>query len=61
MIERKLSETFDLQRFVRNRRLQAIIDASHDRIDSMELSDEDLEGLAAAGESKIEGPKDRPR
>ena len=49
MTERLLTEAFALQRFAPNARLQAVIEASHRRTASRELSDDELEWVAAAG------------
>ncbi len=49
MTEKRLYQAFDLQRFVPNARLQAVIDASHRRTAARELSDDELDFVAAAG------------
>ncbi len=49
MTERLLEQAFDLQRFVDNPKLRAIIDASHARTAARELSDDELDLVAAAG------------
>ncbi len=49
MIETKLYQAFELQRFSPNARLQAVIDASHERTAARELSDDELDYVAAAG------------
>ena len=49
MTERLLSQAFELQRFARNPRLQAVIDRSHARMAARELSDDELDFVAAAG------------
>ena len=49
MTEKQLFQAFDLQRFTPNARLQAVIDASHARMAARELSDDELELVAAAG------------
>lgn len=47
---RKLSELFDYQRFVGNKRLQALIDDTERRRLNRALSDDELERVNAAGE-----------
>ena len=49
MEEKRLYQAFDLQRFSPSPRLQAVIEASHRRTASRELSDDELEWVAAAG------------
>ena len=49
MTERRLIQAFDFQRFEGNERLQAVIDASHRRMNERELSDDELDLVAAAG------------
>jgi hypothetical protein len=49
MTERLLTEVFALQRFAPNARLQAVIDKTHARLAARELSDEELDLVAAAG------------
>ena len=49
MTENKLYQAFSLQRFVENPRLQAVIDASHARMAARELTDDELDFVAAAG------------
>ncbi|MBR6916559.1 MAG: hypothetical protein IKN38_00110 [Clostridia bacterium] len=49
MTERRLFQAFDLQRIDGNARLQAVIDAAHRRIKERELSDDELDLVAAAG------------
>ncbi len=49
MTERQLYQAFDLHRFVRSARLQAVIDASHARTEARELSDDELDYVSAAG------------
>ncbi len=50
MTEKRLYQAFDLQRFSPSARLQAVIDASHARTAARELSDDELDFVAAAGE-----------
>ena len=60
MTEKQLSQAFDSHRFAANARLQAVIDAAHARCAARELTDEELDDVAAAGipeqEKKTEGP-----
>lgn len=60
MTEKQLFRVFDFQRFAGNARLQAVIDAAHARCAARELTDEELDDVAAAGipeqEKKPEGP-----
>ena len=49
MKETQLYQIFDLQRFAVNPRLQKVIDSVHQRAQSRELSDEELDMVAAAG------------
>ena len=49
MTENKLYQAFSLQRFAENPRLQAVIDASHARMAARELTDDELDLVAAAG------------
>ncbi|MBR4656220.1 MAG: hypothetical protein IKO68_06535 [Oscillospiraceae bacterium] len=49
MTERLLTQAFALQRFAPSPRLQAVIDASHARTAARELTDEELDLVAAAG------------
>lgn len=46
---KKLKALFDYQRFERNKRLQALIEDTENRCMNA-LSDDDLEGVSAAGE-----------
>jgi len=59
MTEQLLTQAFALQRFAPNPRLQAVIDAAHARTAVRELTDEELDLVAAAGSkdppSKPEG------
>ena len=56
MTEKGLYQAFDLQRFAPNARLQAVIDKTHARVAARELSDDELDFVAAAGAPEI-GPK----
>ena len=58
MTERRLYQAFDLQRIEGNPRLQALIDATHRRMSDRELSDEELDMVAAAGVSE---PTKKPK
>ena len=49
MTENKLYQAFDLQRFASNKRLSAVINKSHARMASRELSDAEMEYVSAAG------------
>ncbi len=49
MTEKLLFQAFDLQRFEGNARLQSVIDRAHARIEGRELSDDELDLVAAAG------------
>ena len=49
MTENMLFQAFDLQRFAENERLRSVIDRSHARMKGRELSDDDLDLVAAAG------------
>lgn len=59
--EKRLYQAFDLQRFSPNARLQAVIDASHRRT-ARELSDDELDCVAAAGDvtTLSEKQKEKP-
>ena len=48
-MENKMHQLFDLQRFEKNPRMQAVIDASHKRRNIRQLSDDELSLVAAAG------------
>ncbi len=50
MKETTLYRAFALPRFVPNPRLQAVIDRSHARLAARELSDDELDFVAAAGQ-----------
>ncbi len=52
MTEKQLKQAFEYQKFERNPRLQAVIDAVHERVTLKELSDEDLDWVAAAGSAE---------
>ena len=49
MTENKLSQAFDLHRFAPNGRLQTVIDRSHARMATRELTEAELEFVSAAG------------
>ena len=59
MTEKRLFQAFDFQRIEENARLKAVIDASHRRMSARELSDDELDLVAAAGtpEAMINSPK----
>ena len=61
MIESKLYQAFDLQRFAPNPRLQRVIDRTHARMAARELSDEELDFVAAAGTPEQAKPKEDPQ
>lgn len=64
MTTSKLNRLFDFQRFEGNTRLQKLIDEAHRRIDVRELTDEELDRVAAAGvpeRSDRNGPKVKPQ
>lgn len=60
MTEKQLYRAFDFQRFSGNPRLQAVIDAAHARVAARELSDEELEDLAAAGAPEQQDKPEKP-
>ena len=55
IMEKRLFQAFDLHRFAPNGRLQRVIDKTHARLTVRELSDDELELVAAAG-----APEPRP-
>ena len=57
MTEQLLTQAFALQRFAPNSRLQAVIDAAHARTAVRELTDEELDLVAAAGSKE---PPNKP-
>ncbi|MCR4770898.1 MAG: hypothetical protein K5855_01175 [Oscillospiraceae bacterium] len=57
MTEKKLFQAFDLQRFRPSERLQAVIDASHARMEALELEEEELE-LVAGGRQPPQEPEE---
>ena len=57
MKETQLYRLFDLQRFAENPRLQKVIDTAHRRAENRELSDEELDMVAAAG---VPEPRKKP-
>ena len=59
MNEKLLFQAFDLQKFSPNARLQAVIDATHARTEGRELSDDELDMVAAAGTIDAEAEKRR--
>ena len=61
MIESKLYQAFDLHRFAPNARLQRVIDRTHARVAARELSDEELDFVAAAGQPEQAKKPEEPR
>ena len=57
MTTAKLSMLFDYQRFEKNVRLQKVIDEAHRRIEARELTDDELDQVAAAGVLNAQTPK----
>ncbi|MBP5208810.1 MAG: hypothetical protein J6330_10190 [Clostridia bacterium] len=57
MTTAKLSMLFDYQRFEKNARLQKVIDEAHRRIEARELTDDELDQVAAAGVLNAQTPK----
>ena len=57
MTTAKLSMLFDYQRFEKNARLQKVIDEAHRRIEARELTDDELDQVAAAGILNAQTPK----
>jgi hypothetical protein len=53
----QLSRLFDFQRFAGNARLQKIIDDTHRRVEARELTDDELDQVAAAGAPDAAKPK----
>lgn len=53
MTEIQLFQAFDLHRFAPSARLQAVIDKTHDRTAARELSDDELDCVAAAGDVNL--------
>ena len=63
MTTAELSRLFDFQRFEKNARLQKVIDEAHRRVKARELTDDELDQVAAAGapeETKPKKPGDLP-
>ncbi len=61
MMERRLRQAFDFQRFEGNARLQAVIDEAHARMDAYELADDELGFVSAAGVPEQEKPDDEKK
>ena len=59
MTEKLLYQAFDLQRFAPNARLQAVIDKTHER--ARELSDDELDLVAAGVKEPEKKPEEPPR
>ena len=57
MTTAELSRLFDFQRFEKNARLQRVIDEAHRRIEARELTDDELDQVAAAGVLNAQTPK----
>lgn len=49
MTEKRLLQAFDYQRIEGNARLKAVIDAAHRRTSARELTEDELDLVAAAG------------
>lgn len=61
MMERRLRQTFDFQRFEGNARLQTVIDEAHARVDACELAEDELGLVSAAGVPEPEKPDDEKK
>ena len=61
MMESRLFQAFDLHRFAPNPRLQKVIDRSHARMAARELSDAELDLVAAAGTPDPKAPPRDPQ
>lgn len=57
MTTAELSRLFDFQRFEKNARLQRVIDEAHRRVKARELTDDELDQVAAAGVLNAQTPK----
>ncbi len=57
MTTAELSRLFDFQRFEKNARLQRVIDEAHRRVKARELTDNELDQVAAAGVLNAQTPK----
>ena len=60
MTEKQLFRAFDFQRFAGNARLQAVIDAAHARCAARELTDEELDEVAAGVPEPEKKPENPP-
>ena len=60
MTEKQLYQAFDLQRFVSSKRLQAVIDKTHERTASRELSDDEMDYVAAGILEETKKPEESP-
>lgn len=58
-MEKLLGDLFDYQRFERNEALQRVIDEAQTRLPGAELTDDELEKLAAAGDPFLQTPDRR--
>ena len=59
--ETTLLGAFELQRFALNPRLQAVIDRTHARLAARELSDDELDFVAAGQPEQPEKPEEHRR
>ena len=57
MTTAQVSMLVDYQRFEKNARLQKVIDEAHRRIEARELTDDELDQVAAAGVLNAQTPK----
>ena len=60
-VEKKLSLLFDYQKFAQNPELQRVIDKVHARFSKRELSDEEADLVAAAGQPEMASLRKKPR
>ena len=58
MTESRLFRAFELQRFAPNPRLQAVIDASHARMEARELREDELELVAGGVQTLPQGSEE---
>ena len=57
MTKEKLKSLFDFQHFEGNSKLQKVIDVTHRRLEALELTDDELDLVAAAGVQDEPKPK----
>ena len=57
MTKATLRSLFDFQRFEENARLRKVIDATHSRVEARELTDDELDRVAAAGAPEAQASK----